>query len=382
MLREIKNFGKSLLLGTAFAMLLPLWAHASTPGEVSRQALQLAGNQQYSQAIDLINAQNTDIRESYDIRYTKARILAWSGDHKASAAEYDSLLAQYPGNADVLNGYGYLEYYRGDLKASERYFNQVLAIAPKYEDAQRGIERVQAARAEKKKNSHSWRIDLNAGLNSFDNGLTDWNHQSVRAEYLPGEVAIYGGATRYERFDLNDIQFLGGVRSNNDSNWDWEIGGGFTPSADFRPDVTGLARVGHKVKIGGNSVLHGSIGYQLDDYEAAGTIHQITPQLMAYLENGMVFTTRLIHVRQKFESNQTGFLVSGLAPITDRLNARLGYANAPESVFGVVVDTESIFGGLAYQLNDNLEIHGTYSRDDRKEVYISDGFNVGLTQKY
>jgi len=207
MLREIKNFGKSLLLGTAFAMLLPLWAHANTPGEISRQALNLAGNQQFSQAIALIDAQNTEIRESYDIRFTKARILAWAGDHKASAAEYDTILALYPGNVDVLNGYGYLEYYRGDFKAAERYFNQVLAIAPKYEDAQRGLERVQAARTEKRNSTDRWRIDVNAGLNTFNNGADDWNHQTARVEYIPGNVAIHGSAARYDRFGLNDVQF-------------------------------------------------------------------------------------------------------------------------------------------------------------------------------
>jgi len=169
---------------------------------------------------------------------------------------------------------------------------------------------------------------------------------------------------------------------SSSSNWDWEIGGGFTPSADFRPELTGLARLGRKVELDDGTVLHGSLGYQLDDYETTGSIHQFSPQVMAYLENGMIFTTRLIHVRQDGESNQTGILVSGLAPVTDRLNARLGYANAPESISGVVINTESVFGGLAYKLNEKLEIHGTYSRDDREDTYISDGFNVGLTQKY
>jgi len=382
MRRELKQFGQSLLLGTAFAMLLPLWAYAATPSEISRQALDLAGNQNFSDALSLLGSQNPDIRESYDVRFTRARILAWSGNHKGSAAEYDALLRDYPGNLDVLNGYGYLDYYRGNLNDAEGKFRDVLANAPHYVDAQKGLEQVLAAREERRSSTHRWRIDLNAGLNSIDSGFEDWNHQSVRVEHIPGSVAVYGGATRYERFGLDDIQFLGGVRSNTSSRLDWEVGAGFTPSSDFRPDVTGLARLGYKFELDNGVVLHSSLGYQIDDYELTGTIHQLTPQLVAYLENGMVFTARLIHTVQDTAPDQTGILVSGLIPVMDRLNFRGGYANAPETVAGLSIDTESFFGGLAYQLTEGLEIHGTYTRDDRENTYTSDGFNVGLTQKY
>jgi len=382
MLRKIKTFSQSLVLGTAFAALLPLWAYASNPEDISSQSLALAGQENHSAAITLIAAQPDEIRNSYDVRFAKARILAWAGDYQASAAAYDALMSDFPGNPDIQNGYGYLEYYRGNLDAAENHFSSVLASYPGYQDARDGLGRVAAARADEKANDYRWRIDLNAGLSSFDNDQQDWNNQSVRVEHVPGSIAFYGSAARFERFGSDDIQLMAGARSNNDADWDWELGAGITPSADFRAELTGLARMGYKYELDGGTVLHGSLGYQIDDYQATGTVHQITPQVIAYLENGMVLSARLIHVMQGGESSQTGFLASGLTPVTNRLNARAGYANAPEAINGIVIDTESLFGGLSFRINENLEVHGTYTRDNRENIYIRDGFNVGLTQKY
>jgi len=382
MLHKFRKFGQAILLGTAFAALLPLWAYASTPEDISAQALVLAGDEKHAAALELINQQPYDVKQSYDVRFTRARILAWAGDHEASAAEYESLLSAYPGNPDIQNGYGYLEYYREDLDQAEYYFNQVLENYPGYEDARKGLKRVAGARADKLGTDYNWRIDASSEISSFNNGQADWNTQSVRVEYVPGRFAVFGSASRYERFGLNDLQFMAGLRSNSNSDFNWEIGAGFTPDADFRADFTGLGRVGYKFDLGNDTIIHSSVGYQFDDYGLTGDVHQVTPELVAYLDNGMVFTNRLIHVMQDGQADQTGFLFSGLTPVTERLSARLGYANAPETVDGVAISTESVFGGLSYQLSDNTNIHGTYSLDNRKGVYIRDGFNVGLTQKY
>ena len=81
MQREIIKFTQAVMLGTAFAMFLPLWAFAQTPEDLSRQALDLAGQDKFEQALSILDNQNTDIRESYDVQFARARILAWSGNH-------------------------------------------------------------------------------------------------------------------------------------------------------------------------------------------------------------------------------------------------------------------------------------------------------------
>ncbi len=382
MRHKLKRLSQSFLLGTAFAALLPLWAHASTPQEISAQALALAAQKDHSGALSLIASQDEALRNTYDLRFTRARILAWSEKYDASAAEYEQLMQDFPKNPDIQNGYGYLEYYRGNLENAEALFNQVLADYPGYADAQNGLTRVRRALADRIGSDYRWRVDANLGYSEFDNNQSDWNDQSLRVEYVPGNIGIFGSATRYDRFGLNDTQIMGGARSNTKSDFDWEIAAGATPDADFRAELTGMARLGYKFDIGNDTVVHSSLGYQIDDYSVTGTVHQISPQIVTYLNNGMIFTARLIHVMQDAEDDQTGFLASGLVPVGPRLNLRAGYANAPEAVNGIVIDTESLFSGLSYRMSDHTEIHGTYTRDDRKGVFIRDGFNVGLTQKY
>ncbi len=378
-----KKIKITLVTSVIVALAMPVMASAQSPESISRKALDLAGNQKFEQALSLLDAQSQENRSTYDVQFARARILSWADQHEAAANAYKDLMNAYPGNPDVENGYGYLEYYRGNYDQADIFFNNIIANHPNYDDARTGLERTQAAREAAKRNrGHQWRVDGNVGISSFSNGQQDWNDQSLRVEYIPGKIAVSGKVVRYERFGLNDIQLTAGVRSNNDSNWDWEIGGGFTPSADFRPDVSALGRIGHKFKLQGGTTLHGSVGYQIDDYDSTGSISTLTPQIMAYLENGAVLTGRLIHSMKDGQSDQTGFLTSASIPIVDRLSAQIGYANAPETVNGIVIDTESVFGGLTYQLTDTTDIHATYARDDRENTYIRDGFNVGLTQKY
>ena len=383
MLLNMKKFGKALLLSSIIGLSVPTLASAQTPESVSVEALDLAATQQFGKALTLLDSQSPEIRETYDIRFTRARILAWSNDFDASANDYQALLIDYPGNPDIQSGYGYLEYYRNDFKQADFHFQNVLAAYPDYEDARKGLELTRKAREEARRNrGHTVRIDANAELSTFNNGRDDWNNQSVRVEYVPGKIAINGKVARYDRFGLTDIQLMGGARSAHNGKWDWEVGGGFTPSADFRADVTGLARIGRKFEMENGTTLRSSLGYQIDDYDNTGTIGTLTPQIEAYFENGLILTGRLIHIIQDDVKNQTGFLVSADTPIVDRLSGRAGYANAPETVNGIVIDTESIFGGLRYQISESTDVHATYTRDDRENTYVRNGVNVGLTQRY
>ncbi len=381
MLRNFKTLSRAIITSTVI-LSYGAMAHATSPEIISRQALDLAGTQNFSEALRLIDTQKPEIRDSYDVRFTKARILSWADKHKKSERVFEELMRDYPGNPDIQSGYGYLEYYRGNYDLADMHFRNILQKYPDYTDATKGLELTQKARRSQR--GYEWRIDVNAGVNSFDTDLSNWNHQSVRAEYNPNDmsVAFNAGATRYERFDATDIQFMAGARSSHKGPWNWEIGGGFTPDSDFRPKTTALVRGGYSHKLEGGHTLHTSIGYQMDDYKNANTIHTLTPEVTAYLTNEVTLTGRLIHVMQDSEDDQTGWLLSGEVPITDRLYGRLGYAMAPEAVNGVAIDTESIFGGLRYQLSEQTDMHLTLSRDDRENSYVRDGVNVGLTQRY
>ncbi len=352
-----------------------------TPEQAVSEAMNFAGNQDFDSALQLLALQSAETQSTYDVRFTRARILSWDKQYDEAAREFDRLMLDYPGNPDIQNAYGYLEYYRGNYDRADNLFNKVLAAYPGYEDARTGLKRTQDARDEFRRNNHRWRLDVNGGTSSFDNGQADWNYQSARAERQLDDVAVHGGVTRYERFGMTDVELIGGVRSNTDSAWDWQLEAGFTPSSDFRPETGAKARLGRTIETAGDTVIHASLGYHIDDYKTTGTVQQLTPQLTAYLDNDIVLNGRLIHVMQDGISD-TGWMVSGSAPVADRLSLRAGYANAPETVNGITIDTESIFGGVTYSVTNSLDLHATYTLDDRENTYKRDALNVGITQKY
>ena len=358
-------------------MALPAFAQDS-----NARALELAGAQKYDQALALLSAQDRAVQQGYDHRFLEARILSWAGRYPEARAEIDSLLIDYPGNADVMLALGNLEYYQGNLKAAERQYQAVLAIAPNYTDAQNGLTNVRKARAAaRNRGGYRWRFDGGVGVSDFDvDGLSDWNEQFLRAERVSGDLAYSGSVTRYDRFDMTDVQFGLGVSDAVRGGFDWGLDFGLTPDSDFRPDLSLGGRAGYAISAYGGTVYHFGTSVRYDDYDT-GDILTIQPELKAYLENGVVLTGRLISTFQSQEDDQLGWLVDGLVPINDRLRVKAGYARAPEAINGVAITTESLFGGVSYQVREDLDLHLNLARDDREDIYIRDSLNVGFTHK-
>jgi len=78
---------------------------------VNDQALDLASNQNFRQALNLLSRQSQTEKTSYDHRFLKARILSWDGQYSAARQELASLIAAYPNNPDLHLALGNLEYW-------------------------------------------------------------------------------------------------------------------------------------------------------------------------------------------------------------------------------------------------------------------------------
>jgi len=128
------------------------------------------------------------------------------------------------------------------------------------------------------------------------------------------------------------------------------------------------------------TVLYPNVIYRFDDYDT-GSIHNIQPGLVAYLDGGIVLTGRMIATLQDSEDNQIGWLAEGRVPVTEKLQLRAGYADAAEAIDGLAISTQSVFGGLTYKVRDDLDVHINLARDDREDIYIRNSANVGFTYK-
>jgi len=374
-IRALKSAVISLSLALSISNIA--WAN-----QINTQALELAGQQKFDQALTLLSGQDAELKAGYEHRFLKARILSWAGQYSKARAELNALMAEYPDNPDLQLTIGNLEYYQGNLDAAETQYQWVLSRFPDYQDARNGLENVRKAKAAKASNGeHDWRIDGSVGLSDFDRSdLSNWNDQFLRVEYSPETIAYHASVQRYKRFGTTDIELQGGIADAVRGGWDWGLEAGVTPNETFRPKFSVGTRLGKALEISDEIVIYPNVTYRFDDY-AAADIHNIQPGIITYLDNGVILTGRLIATLQDQEDDQLGWLLEGRAPVTDRLQLRAGYANAPEAVDGVAITTQSLFGGLTYNVQDNLDLHINLARDDREDSFIRNSANVGFTYK-
>lgn len=350
--------------------------------ELHARVLKLTEQKKFEQALILLSQESAALQKGYEHRFLRAKILSWAGQYEQAQAELDSLMAQSPDNADLQFVRGNLEYYQGNFRSAERYYQTVLNQYPSYQEARTALENVRKARSSAQQNApKTWRIDSGVGLSDFNqDDLTAWNTQFLRVEYAPDTLAYHASADRYERFGTTNVQLKGGIADAVRGGWDWGVEAGFTPNALFRPKFSAGGRLGRAIDTKNGPVFYPNITYRYDDYEAGG-IHNIQPSLMTYLENGIVLTGSLIGTVQDSEPDKFGWRVRGLVPASDKLDVNVGFAKAPEAINGIAVTTQSLFGGLTYAVRDDLDLHLNVARDDRENSYIRNSVNVGFTYK-
>ena len=374
-----KTFAKWALTTVALSLTFPATAFAS---DINSRALELAGQDKFSDALAVLSQANSATQASYEHRFLRARILSWAGKYDRAERELNSLMMEFPSNADVQLAAGNLAYYQGDLNKAERYYQMVLVQAPDYVDASRGLENVRNARQGRlSEGRHLWRIDGGLGFSGFDdNTISDWDEQYLRAEYAPDTLAYHGGVQRYNRFDETDVQITAGISDAVRGGWDWGVELGVTPDAIFRPDFSAGGRIGRAIEAASGTVFYPNVSYRYDNY-ATGDIQTVQPGLTTYLENGVILTGRLIGTFQEIEDDQVGWLVQGRAPVSDKIQINAGYAQAPEAINGIAIDTKSLFGGVTYSIREDLDVHLNLARDDREDSYVRSSVNVGFTYK-
>ena len=109
-----------------------------------KTAKQLAGAQEFDEALQMLEIAPQSDQEAYNLNYLKAQILSWSGNHYKAERAFTELRQQYPQDADIAVSFGYLHLYQNNFEDAERLFTQVLDRFPDYQDAKKGLKRATA----------------------------------------------------------------------------------------------------------------------------------------------------------------------------------------------------------------------------------------------
>jgi YaiO family outer membrane protein len=336
--------------------------------------------------------------------YEEAVAARLAGEPARAIVLLRQVVAAQPDNADAHVQLGLALLAEGKLDAAEASFRRTLEIAPSYDDARIGLARVaqrrgnvgrartllepvnpanrdaadlRASLGEEDTAAHRWQVNID-GSSSFLEGpqQPDWREGSVQLRYQANPDTALGGTVEVSRrFGRTDVYGEARIdqRLAGGSSFYLLVGG--APNADFRPEwqigAGGVLRVR-----GGDNPTSLTIDARQARYQA-GDIQTLSPGVEQYFAGGKAWVTaRWINIFDENGTRRDGWLARGDAMATDRLRLFAGIADAPDVSEGVVLDTLSLFGGLAYDLDERRTLRLSLSHEDREQG--ADRLQIGL----
>jgi YaiO family outer membrane protein len=266
-------------------------------------------------------------------------------------AAFDQALAEAPAYADAEIGKARIAQRRGDRAQARSRIERALRIDPGRADAQAVLAALDAPR---------WRIDVDLSHSRLSGGVEDWSEQRIGAARQLGDAwTVAGAVERTRRFGDVDV-YLEARIARRFAEGSAYAAVGRAPDADYRPEAAVLA---------GGERTFGAVGVTLDGSLAryrAGTVSSLQPGLLWRDPGGRLeLAARWINVWDEADVRRQGYAVRGLLAFDDRTRFRLGYADAPETSEGVTVDVRGFSVGLERDLTDRLSARVNLIDEDR-----------------
>lgn len=224
------------------------------------------------------------------------------------------------------------------------------------------------------------RADLSVSESQLSGHLPGWRDVTAAVSGRVGPdwtgIALVEIANRFNR---QDTYFEARVDRRFGANAGYVAVGG-TPNADFRPTWA----------------LRSGAAFALSHHDD-GTILLIDADMSRFVPGDVV--TAKIGVDQRLfgrdgrvvlqavtttsrrSGTQTGFTLTGYAPLGGRTFARLGVFDAPETSDGAPVRVRGWTGGLRFEASDDWALRGDLTQEDRR-TYRRTEVALGLARRF
>lgn len=310
----------------------------------------------------------------------KARIQYYRKQFGEAEAGFTRALALAPNDLEALLGLGDVRSALGDSQAALEHYRRAQIIAPESADVTERLARASAGAGP------LWRLDIGHTFSAFERqGRSNWQESYLGlSRQLDRATTLRGRVERDQRFDNIDTFLQAGV----DHRFaDWlaaaaQFGG--SPNPDFLLRWSAGAGASLRVRSGGDAVGPTILTFDtsLSRYRT-GDVAKLNPGIEQYVWNGRAWLTgRFFNIIDETDRHLTGWLARADIQINDALRIYAGYSDAPETVQSRTVDTQTILGGILYDLTDRLGLRLDYARDDRQGAYIRHGLGAGLTVRF
>lgn len=385
-------------LGLAALVLLSsaTLACAMPANEALDRSRTLSAEQKYEEALVLLENALTEHPGDGEIQFAIIRVLSWQGDYDAAEKRILALDEKFAGNADLLLLRANLAAYRGEHAQAIALYREVLAKAPDYEDAKAGLARTLKAQAAYTQISEikepeaepvlAWQADSGFEFSEFSRvDQKGWNQEFLQLTRFLDErkTAIHGKITRYGQFSSTDVEYEVGLDHTVSDNLSLYASGTIGIDADFRPDFRVAGGGALKITGVNGKIMPAwaTLDARHDSYEDTSIL---TAKLGLRLEpvEGWSIAARVIALDPEDSARLYGkdFRLDGT--LTDTLRFHVGYADVPETVAAVTVDTQTWFGGIAIDLAPEATLRIGYARDDRENSFIRQVVNASISYRF
>jgi YaiO family outer membrane protein len=231
--------------------------------------------------------------------------------------------------------------------------------------------------------SPSSQIDTGLEVSGFSRvPRKSWNQEFLQLTHFfnDRQTAIHSKVTRYEQFSSTDEEYELGIdhRFMRSFYGHLYIAGSQDPV--FRPEW--------RLDAGGGLLVDGLLAplwFTVDarhDVYPGLNIETVNPGLRIEPLDNWSFSGRLITVSQPDASTIYGWDMRLDGQFEEGRRFYVGFADAPETVAAITVQTQTWFAGLALDLTPEHTLRLSYAHDDRENSYIRHVINVGLTCRF
>ncbi len=379
-------------------------ASAMPVEDALKQSRKLAAAKKYDQALSVLKQAEKEHPEDLEVKLATVRVLSWQGKYSAAEARLAKLKHKDDANADVQLLRGNLAYYRKNYAAAEHYYRTILAEHPEYTDAKAALARVEKAKAPPVivpkaheshaaavgtpavSSPHNWQLDVGYEHSSFSRvHQPSWNQEFAQLNRFFNDraTAVHGKITRYDQFSNIDTEYEVGADHRFAEYLNGYVYGAFSPSADFRPERR--AGAGGMIRVVNPHDLPVPIWLTLDSrYDIYSTVKvvDINPGIRIEPVNGWAIAARKISVDADNAKRVYGEDYRLDGTVIDTLRFYVGLADAPETEAAVTVNTKTYYGGIAWDMNDDMTLRLGYTHDDRENSYVREVVNASVSSRF
>jgi YaiO family outer membrane protein len=355
--------------------------------EILRRNKNLIVEQKYAESLSLLETAEESYPDDVEINFSIIRTLMWKGSYSAAEERLSALDKRHEANADVQLLRANLAYYRKDYIASEAIYKTILISHPEYEDAKMGLERTRKALADPPLTiPYRWQADVGYEHSGFSRRpQPNWKQEFLQlTHFLDNEkTAAHGKITRYDQFTNIDTEFEVGVDHVFAGYLNAYAYGAIAPEADFRPEsrMAGGGAIKVLNKADGWIPIWLTLDSRYDHYDSVN-ITNMNPGLRIEPLAGWSLAVRKISVDADNAKRVYGEDYRLDGTITGRLRFYAGYADAPETVAAITVNTQTYFGGIAFDMTPESTLRLGYTHDDRENSFIRKVINASVSYKF